>query len=274
VQHGDIMMRLALRGEPQKLFTYWRGPMRDILPTEAAVTILKMNKRPPSSPWWSDRNPDFHFEAMTQTEKKRAELSISDHALSMTAPEIETARYLTDITFAWMSSRDPLPTLNQPISNARLSFSVEGSPVLVEAVEQIGDPEVVSSATIGAVYTPRELGRPDTRWLPTARGIDKSAILSELKSFESQLIEGQASEVRRGVDRVSGVFRKALNLRRARLNKRITEVLGYSRELQIGDRTITDDMIEDHRFTEIMDWLDAEAARQKSRSKIRAWRVK
>jgi hypothetical protein len=267
------MVRLSLSEEPQKLFAYWRGPMRDILPTAAAVTILKINKRPPTTPWWSDHNPNFHFEAMTQTEKKRAELSISDQALSMTAPEIETARYLTDIVFAWMSSRSTLPILDQPISNARMSFSVEGSPVLVEAIERIGDPEVVSSVAIGAVYTQRELRRQETRWLPTARGVDKNAALSELKSFERLLAEGQASEVRRVIDRVSGVFRKALNLRKGRLNKRITEVLGYGRALQIEDRTITDDMIEDYRFTEIMDWLDAEAARQKSKGKIRAWRV-
>ena len=96
MQHGEILVRLSLSGEPQKLLTYWRGSMRDMVPSSAAVTILKLNKKPPRTPWWSDYDPNFYFELMTRTEKKRAELGISDRALSMTALEIETAHLQRD----------------------------------------------------------------------------------------------------------------------------------------------------------------------------------
>jgi hypothetical protein len=38
MQHGNIMVRLALRGEQQKILTYW--PVGDLRPVTAAVAIL------------------------------------------------------------------------------------------------------------------------------------------------------------------------------------------------------------------------------------------
>jgi hypothetical protein len=274
MQHADIRLQLSLSGEPQKILTYWRGTMQDMLPTAVSVTILKMHKKQQRSPWWSDYDANFYFEAMTRTEKKRAELSISDRSLSMTAPEIETARHLTDISYDWISGRRGLPSLDKAIPNARLSLRVEGPATLVDVIEKFGDPEVVSGATVGAVFIQGEPRRPDVRWLPEMHGIDKTITLEEMKFFEGSLAEGQAAEMRNAADRVSGVFRKALNLRKARLNKRITEVQGYGKSLEINGRAITDDMIEGYQFNEIMSWLDGEKNRQRNpKDGIRSWRA-
>jgi hypothetical protein len=273
VKHGDIQVRLSLHGEPQKLLTYWRA-LPDLLPNTASVTILKMNKKAARSPWWSDFDANFYFEPMTRTEKKRAELSISDKALSMTASEIEIARHLTGTLYEWISGRGGLPVLNQPIMSARLTLRVEGSPSLVGIIEGFGDPEVLSATTVGAVYTQGEPRHPDVRWLPDLKGIDKTLALEDLKHFESSLAEGQASEVRRMIDRIGSVFRKALGSRKAKLNKRLTEVMGYGVGLEINGRSITDAMIEGYQYDEIMRWLDGEAKRQKPpKDKIRSWRA-
>jgi hypothetical protein len=270
MQHGDIVVRLSLYGEPQKLLTYWRGSLPDMLPTGAAISILKTNKKRVRTPWYADYVPDFHFEEMTRSEKKRAELSISEKSLSMSATEIATARHLTDITFEWISGRGVLPTLNQPMPNARLSLKVDGSSTLVDMIERIGDPEVVSVASVGAVYTQGEPRRPDVRWLPELKGIDKTMALDDLKFFEGSLAEGQADELRRMVDRVRSVFAKALNLRKAKLNKRISDVFGYGPNLEIEGRPITDAMIEGSQYENIMRWLQEEKGRQKPKGSIRA----
>ena len=221
-----------------------------------------------------NHDPNFYFEAMTRTEKKRAELSISDRSLSMTAPEIETARHLTEISYDWISGRGGLPSLDKAIPNARLSFRMEGPATLVDVIEKFGDPKVVSGASVGAVFIQGEPRRPDVRWLPEMHGVNKTVTLEDLKFFEGSLAEGQAAAVRNAVDRVSGVFRKALNLRKARLNKRITEVQGYGKSLEINGRTITDDMIEGYEFNEIMSWLDGETNRQKKpKDGIKSWRA-
>jgi hypothetical protein len=191
MQHGDIRVRISLYGEPQKITTYWRASLRDTLPETASVTILKMRRKPSSRQWWYDDDPNFYFERMTRTEKKRAELSISDKSLYMTAAEIETARHLTETTYDWLSGRRSVPTINQP--NRKL------------------------------------------------------------------------------IDRIGAVFRKALNIRKAKMNKRITEVFGHGVGLTIEDRPVTDDMIEGYQYEEIMAWLDAEA-NKKPKNNIRVWR--
>lgn len=191
----------------------------------------------------------------------------------MTALEIETARQLTDIAYGWLSAKGNLPSLNQPIPNARLSLSVDGTFALVDVIEGFRDPEVVSGVSVGAVYVQGEPRRPDVRWLPQLTGVDQTRPLEELKYFEGLLAEGQAAEVRRLIGRVSSVFRKALNVRKAKLNRRITEVFGVGKPLEIRGRSITDDMIEGYEYSEIMSWLDAEANRQKPKDRIRAWRA-
>jgi hypothetical protein len=150
---------------------------------------------------------------------------------------------------------------------------VDGAAPLVDVIESFGDPEVVSAASVGAVYMQGEPRRPDARWLPQLTGVDQAVTLEELKYFESSLAAGQANEVRKLLDRVGSVFRKALNVRKARLNKRIGEVLGIGERLEIDGRLITDDMIEGYEYAEIMRWLDAEANRQKPKDRIRAWRA-
>ena len=94
MQHGEIKLRVMLAGEPHKLFTYWRGALPDGRPSSASVTILRPRRKFQVSSWWLPRDQGFYFEPMTRTEKKRAELSISDKALLMSAPEIATARRL------------------------------------------------------------------------------------------------------------------------------------------------------------------------------------
>jgi hypothetical protein len=118
MQHGDVQVRISLSGEPQKLLTYWRGSLRDILPTQSSITILRPRLK--RQRWWLYDDPSFHFEAMTRTEKKRAELSISEKSLMMQSGEIATARELTEKLFGWLSQRQGMPAINQPIPNARI----------------------------------------------------------------------------------------------------------------------------------------------------------
>jgi hypothetical protein len=80
MQHGDIHMRISLSGEPQKLLTYWRGSLRDMLPTMAGVSITRPLVKPRRT-WLDVYNPSLYFEGMTRTEKKRADLSISEQSL-------------------------------------------------------------------------------------------------------------------------------------------------------------------------------------------------
>src|SRR5262245_58289817 len=115
MEHGDIQVRLSLRGEPQKLLTYWRGSLRDILPTSASVAVLRPLIK--GRYWFDYHDPSFYFEGMTRTEKKRAVLSISDMSLKMQPREIEIARHLTDALFDWLSGRQGIPAVNQPIAN-------------------------------------------------------------------------------------------------------------------------------------------------------------
>lgn len=272
MQHGDIQVRISLFGEPQKLLTYWRGSLRDVVPQSASVTILKIRRRSRLNWWARNDDPNFYFEAMNRSENKRAELSISDKALYMTAPEIATARELTALLFDWLRRRHSIPDVAQPITNARISLSITGGLELIDFIEKLGDPEVLSVASVGAVYVQGEPRHADLRWLPDMKGVDKRVTLGELPYFEKALAEGQAEAVRAVVDRIARVFRRSLNKRRAYLNKRFTEVFGYGEELEINGRPITDEMIEGYQYDDLLRFLAEEDRKQKPKDNIRAWR--
>jgi hypothetical protein len=269
MQHGDIQLRISLSGEPQQLLTYWRGSLRDNLPTRAGVTILRPR---PKRQWWGYfGSPNFNFEAITRAEKKRAELGISDKALMMQADEIAIARELTETLFNWLSGRQGTPAINQPIPKARISLHGDGGPELVGVIESFGDPEVLWNVEIGPVYTQGEPRRPDVRWLPALNSTDKTIVLGALRSFAKSLADGQGPLVLALIDRVTGVFRKRLALRKAEINKRVAKIFGYGAALTIEDEPITDEKIEND-YEDILAWLEEQTKEHKPKEKIRAWR--
>jgi hypothetical protein len=245
--------------------------LRDTQPTSASVSIIRPRIKP-SWAWYDYHDPSFHFEGMTRTEKKRAVLSISEKSLKMQAPEIEIARHLTDILFDWLSQRRGLPIIDRAIPSARIWLACEGGPELVSVVEKLGDPEVLSSAQVGPVYTQGEPRRPAVRWLPDLSGIDKTAAVSELAYFEKSLADGQGAEVRNLVDRIGAVFKKRVAARRAKVNQRGTEILGYGAQLTYRDKLLTDQMLDGHEYEDILASLEEAAKEKKPREKIRTWR--
>jgi hypothetical protein len=270
MQHGDVQVSVSLRGEPQKLLTYWRGSLRDILPTSASVAVVRPLIK--GRYWFDYHDPSFYFEGMTRSEKKRAELSISDLSLKMQPGEIEIARHLTDILFDWLSGRDGIPVLNQPIPNARIGLSCAGGVDLIDVVEKFGDPEVLSRAQVGLAYLQGEPRRPDVRWLPNISSLaDKVPATTELGN-EKSLAEGQGKQARALIDRIIAIHRKRVAARRAKVNKRATEIFGYGSGVTYGNKPITDEMLDRYEYAEILAWLDEAAKEKKPREKIRSWR--
>jgi hypothetical protein len=142
---------------------------------------------------------------------------------------------------------------------------------LVGLIESFGDPEVLSAAEIGVVYTQGEPRRPDVRWLPVLQSTDKTTALQELQLFEKSLADGQGQQVRALVDRIAGIFRKQLAIRKATINKRATEIFGYGTALTIEGEPMTDKMIEED-YEDILAWLEEQAKEHKPKERIRAWR--
>jgi hypothetical protein len=271
MRHGEIRVRLSLGGEPQKLLTYWRGSLREVLPEAAWVSVLRPRIK---GRWWFDyHDPSFYFERITRIEKKRAVLSISEQSLKMQPGEIKIAGHLTDILFDWLSQRQPIPVLNQPIANARIGLACEGGSELIDVVEKFGDPEILSSAQIGPVYSQGEPRRPDVRWLPNISSLDKDTAIGELANFEKSLAEGQGLAVRERIDRIIGIYGKRLAARRAKVNKRAIEAFGYGGEIAYGDKPVTDEMLDGHEYEDILALLDEAAKKKKPREKIRSWRT-
>jgi hypothetical protein len=269
MQHGDIQLRVSLGGEPQKLVTYWRGSLRGYLPTRALVTILRPRPKSQQFHWWHD--PNFHFEAITRTEKKRAELSVSEKSLMMLPNEIAIARDLTERLSNWLSQRQGIPSIDQPIPNARIRLQGDGGPELVSVIESFPDPGVLSAAEVGVVYTQGEPRRPGVRWLPPLNGADESLAVSQLQSFAKSLADGQEARVRALIDRIVGVFRKQIAIRRAAINKRAAEIFGCGTTLTIEGELITDRKIEED-YWDILAWLDEQAKERAPKDKIRTWR--
>jgi hypothetical protein len=213
---------------------------------------------------WSYHDPHLYFAEMNPRENKRAVLSISDRSTIMTASEIGTARELTDLLYGWLSGRTDVPRLPAAIPDARIYLSAIGGTSIVDALETFGDLEVVSSVTIGAVYPHGQPRRPQARFLPPVSDIRTKAELEELQCFEALLSDSQAAGVRSAIDRVAGVFRKRLRMRKALLSRRIAEVFGYSFGVwEFEGQKIDDEMIMGYQFKQILSWLKDEGERNR-----------
>lgn len=208
---------------------------------------------------------------MTRTEKKRAELSISDLALRLDAGEIATARELTDMTFDWLSGRRGIPEINKPMPKTMLSVIAEGNELLLPIIETFNDPEMLSTVVIGAVYLQGEPRRPDVRWLPSIFDSDKSKAIAEITSFEKSLGEDQGQRLRVTVETAARLFRKKRDARRARITKRYFALFGMGGQVSFGERAITDEMLENYDYEKIIAWLEVEE-RERARAKARTKR--
>ena len=180
---------------------------------------------------------------------------------------------LTDVTYDWISGRKSIPVVDRPIKNARIGTVLDTTPDFLGAVDKFGDPEIFGGASIGAVFTQGEPRRPGARWLPTIESTNKAVALNELAYFENSLAPGQAEEVRKLIGRVTGIFRKILNSRKAKLNRRFTEVFGYGQAFELHGRPITDEMIEDYHYEDILDFLEEEEKQTKKKERVRGWRI-
>jgi hypothetical protein len=270
MQQGELRVIVSLDAEPQKLATYWRGSLRDTIPTSASITLLRENRRPRNDWWWDYRSPHIGLEAMTRTEKKRAELSISDLALHMSAGEIATARELTDMTFKWLSGRGGIPEINKPIPQTILSVVAEGNELLLPIIEKFSDPELLSRVVAGAVYLQGEPRRPDVRWLPPMTDSDKAKAIAEIPNFEKLLADDQGQRLRDVVETAARLFRKKRAARRALITKRYFALFGMGGEVSFVDRPVTDEMLEDYEYEKLIAWLEVE---ERERARARARRV-
>jgi hypothetical protein len=65
----------------------------------------------------------------------------------------------------------------------------------------------------------------------------------------------------------------ALAARRAKVNRRATEIFGYGGEVTYYDKPITDDMLDSYEYQEILASFDETAKEKKPRENIRSWRA-
>jgi hypothetical protein len=259
LRHGDIRVRVALRCEPQKLVNHWRRSFGDNLPISASITMLRSGRRPKNDWWWANYySPHLDFEGMTRTEKKRAELSISEASLKMLPTEIAAAADLTNVFFDWLSQRRGLPEFSNPIRNAVINIEVEGDASLLPAIETLKDPEILSRATIGAVYLQGEPRRPEIRWLPALNDLNTSQALADISNFERSLADGQAAELRSQIAIASRLFRGKRDARRTSILKRYAKLFGLGGQVEIIGRPLTDEMLYGLRHETVCAWLDAQ----------------
>jgi hypothetical protein len=264
MQHGDIVVRVSVGAEPQKLFTYWRGSFGDLVPDVASITIVRPWVRS-SDKWTRYYDPSISLEAMSRSEDKRAVLSISDKALNMQAGEIAIARHLTEVVYGWLSRRTGIPRENQPIPNARVWVKFGGGPEVIDALEKL-DPEILGSVEIGAVYLQGEPRRPEARWLVPIESREAGLTLEGL-SFEKSLVPGQADEVRKLVGRVRAMFQKRATARRTLISKLFREAHGCDPE-----EPYTDEEVDNSYGYKIMLAAVKDAGKpKKPRERIRSW---
>jgi hypothetical protein len=212
---------------------------------------------------------------MSRTEKKRAELSISEKSLRMDGQEIEVARTLTDVTFNWLSGKSDAPRLSQPIPSGRVHLSFECGPPILDSIERFPDLELVSSFTIGAAYLQGQPRRPVTRYLPMVSNSNKAEEFALLKEFEHLLQQGQAAQVRELIERVAQLFRKRVQARKLRLDTLARKAFGCGLNGMLFEgKPVLDAMIDGYQYEQILSMLNSEESRKGTpKGNIRAWRA-
>jgi hypothetical protein len=271
VQTENIILNVSMAGEPQKLFTYCRGSLPGALPVNAAIGTVRAWRYRPDSFY----RPDFYFDQMSRTEKKRAELSISERSLRMDAREIEAARSLTDMTFNWLSGKSEVPRISQPIPIGKVYLRFECGPLILDSIERFPDLELVSSFQIGAAYLQGQPRRRVVRNLPMVMNANKAEKIALLKEFENLLQQDQAAKVRELIERVAQLFKKRVRARKLKLDALARKVLGCGLSGMIfKGKPVSDLAIDGYQYNEILSWLNYEETRKdKPKGNIRAWRA-
>jgi hypothetical protein len=104
VKSGDIISKLSIGDEPNRLFMLARSVFPGVVPDTGGVTII----RPRRGRW---DYPHIGFASITRTERKLADVSLAQECEKMSADENEVAAALHDVLWDWLSGRAPGATV-------------------------------------------------------------------------------------------------------------------------------------------------------------------
>jgi hypothetical protein len=268
----DLLISLRIQGEPSALFRNWRAGLRENVPKSASVSLKKRNPRPNGERY-------FNCESVLPTERKRADLSLSEICQLLRPEEIASFRDLHDVLYEWLSRREP-PRLDQPIPSFLVYLTSEGdAESALTGFESLPANEMLGAVEVGPVYLQDRPRVPMVRWLPDIKSNTASEARNSLTNFAQSLEPGQVDVVLRTIARVEALFEKKATFRRQALTDRARLVLdgeanhwlntGHYREAPI--RCVHDD----RQYEDAQVALDKiEKAKNKKRDgAIRSWRA-
>ena len=261
-----------MAAEPSSLFRSWRASMRDTAPKMASVSLRKKNPRPNSDPY-------FDCEAVQSTERKRADLSLSEICQMLRPEEIGSFRDLHNILFDWLS-KGTVPQLDHSLPAFLVYATAEGdAESTLTGFESLPANEMLTAAELGPVFLQDRPRVPMVRWLPDIKSNAATEARNSLTNFAKSLEPGQEDGVLRTIARVEALFERKAAFRRQALMDRAKAVMGHEANQWLNTdgyrgpplRCVHDDW----KYQEAMRTLDTKerAKTKKKDGSIRSWRA-
>lgn len=274
MEHGDLYARITMSDEPSRLFRFWRSTLSEAQPESASVTIKKRNR-----PWHDWRSPDFYLHAVNSTERKLADISLSDLSLQLTSEEIEQASRLNDILWRWVGSRRETPVLDEPMPHMSVSATLFGpAAAVVPQIEALHDLEPLWEVRFLVAFTQ---GRPpavDARTPnPMRASADFGPMMDEVATYAHMLAPGQEETLRDLGRRLAKLYRKRGDERRRKLQSVAAEVLGDEASEWLTtarfSRASPVHSVETVAFHSHMAFLESRRRRTQRPKRTHAWRA-
>lgn len=272
-KHGDLTAKIAMTAEPSRLFRFWRSTLRDAQPETASVIIKKQKVR------FDHYDTGLVLESVMRTERKRADLSLSEKSLQLGPHEIQNASILHDLLWGWLSKRQEIPVLDTEMASIEIHVTLSGEAgAVVTQLEDLFDFAPIRSVGFGIAYLEGRPPRVEVRWpKPMTASSDLSAITDDVATFEELLAPGQTDEVRSLAERVAKLFRKRGDTRRRHLQRVASQVLGDGATEWLtapgyhGRSPVQ--TTEDFDYTRNLEWLEHTRKRNERPKRTHAWRA-
>jgi hypothetical protein len=269
---GEVLISLRMKAEPSALFRSWRAGMRDTTPRSASVSLRKKNPKPNGDPY-------FDCEDVWPTERKRADLSLSEICEMLRPEEIASFRDLHNILFDWLSKGEA-PVLDRSLPAFVIYATAEGDAEgTLTGFESLPANEMLTAVELGPVFLQDRPRVPMVRWLPDIKSNVASEARNSLVNFAQSLEPGQHEALLRMMARVESLFERKAVYRRQALTARAKAVMGHeANEWLNADRNrgpaircVHDDWL----YEEVHRALDAKekASAKKKDGSIRSWRA-
>lgn len=216
---GAVQMRITVYGDAEQVFRCHQSAL-----ASEALELLRISFRRRGRWRWDDW--PIPLSAITPSDRKPADMSLSEVCQRLSPAETSAAMALHDAAYAMMQGRTgTIPTENYPKSMLVTLQLLGPAEALLPRLKAVNDLELLTSVSLSICYLEGSPRKPYERWLPPIDVVLGSAeALADAAPLERRVTADRMALLKATIADVAALFARKVSRRQQELRMLAAEV--------------------------------------------------